>query len=98
VVPQVLGAVKRAVDREPRPGRFLFAGEPLAPSPDTPDLRGYVELALESGFPEAAFLSSAASRKRWLESYIDHLLTRDARAVGEDRDPFACAATSKRSR
>ena len=131
-VPAVLGAVKRAVDREPRPGRFLLTGSvradldaatwagtgrlvrvplfgmtvaeqlgrpsvPLldrlargeeikAPS-DPPDLRGYVELAVRGGFPEAALKLSDAVRSRWIESYIDQLLTRDAAKVEGPRDP-----------
>jgi uncharacterized protein len=132
-VPEVLGAVKRAVDADPRPGRYLLtgsvraeidsptwpgtgrlvriplsgmtvreqlgtlgtlplfdrlaAGDHLATPPDTPDLRGYVELALRSGFPEAALRLSPAAGGRWLDSYVDQLLTRDAPAVEEGRDP-----------
>lgn len=132
-VPEVLGAIKRAVDADPRPGRYLLtgsvraeidsptwpgtgrvvriplygmtvreqlgtlgtpplfdrlaAGDPLATPPDTPDLRGYVELALQSGFPEAALRLSPAAGRRWLDSYVDQLLTRDAPAVEEGRDP-----------
>lgn len=98
VVPGVLGAVKRAIDGRPDPGRFLVTGsvrgdlegevwpgtgrltriplygmtireqlggsqgtpfldriagrEELRPALDTPDLRGYVELIVRSGFPE----------------------------------------------
>ena len=132
-VPEVLGAVKRAVDAEPRPGRFLLTGsvradldaptwpgtgrlvrvplygmtvaeqlgrsttEPLldrlsrgddvAVPQDAPDLRGYVELALQSGFPEAALSLSGRMRARWIESYLDQLLTRDAMHVAGPRDP-----------
>ncbi|HEX9774390.1 MAG TPA: DUF4143 domain-containing protein [Actinomycetota bacterium] len=133
VVPDVLGAVKRAVDAESRPGRFLLTGSvradldvetwpgtgrlvrvPLfgmsvaeqiggsaeaalldrladqevpAVPPDPPDLRGYVELALRSGFPAAALSLSDRTRHRWIESYIDQLLTRDAVQVEPGRDP-----------
>lgn len=133
VVPQVLGAVKRAVDREPRPGRFLLTGsvradldaelwpgtgrlvrlsmvgmtvrelllrtaakplldtlaegEPPQLPPDPPDLRDYVELALTSGFPHAALRLATGARQRWLESYLDQLLTRDAAEVAGGRDP-----------
>jgi predicted AAA+ superfamily ATPase len=132
-VPEVLGAVKRAVDAEPRPGRFLMTGsvradldaptwpgtgrlvrvplygmtvaerlgqsttEPLldrlsrgddlAMPRDAPDLRGYVELALQSGFPEAALSLSGRTRARWIESYLDQLLTRDAMHLNRPRDP-----------
>lgn len=132
VVPGVLGAVKRAVDARPDPGRFIVAGSvrgdldgevwpgtgrltriPLfgmtvreqlglesfvpffdrvltgdvEPARDTPDLRGYVELLLRSGFPEPALRLGVAARRRWLESYVDHLLTRDAEQVEGGRDP-----------
>jgi hypothetical protein len=133
VVPGVLGAVKRAIDSRPDPGRFIVtgsvrsdleaelwpgtgrltrvpmygmtlreqlggfrqpafldriaSGDELQPAPDTPDLRGYVELILRSGFPEAALRLSEAARHRWLESYIDQLLTRDVEQLGAGRDP-----------
>lgn len=131
-VPGALGAVKRAVDRDPRPGRFLITGSvrsdlvgdswpgtgritriallPMAvrerlgrdlrdsffdraeagaafevPS-DPPDLRGYVELALTGGFPPAMDLDDR-NRARWLESYVDQLVTRDAASFTTHRDP-----------
>jgi len=133
VVPGVLGAVKRAVDARPDPGRFIItgsvradltsdlwpgtgrltrvplfgmtvreqmgadgfkplldrvaAGEALLAAADTPDLRGYVDLALRGGFPEPALGMADAARERWLESYLEHLLTRDAEQVDGGRDP-----------
>ncbi len=134
VVPGVLGAVKRAVDADPRAGRFLItgsvrgdldgelwpgtgrltrvpmfgmtvreqaghggggfpfldrvvAGADLLPAADTPDLRGYVELALRGGFPEPALRLGETARRAWLESYVEHLLTRDAEQVEGGRDP-----------
>jgi uncharacterized protein len=132
-VPDVLGAVKRAVDRESRPGRFLLtgsvradldaqtwpgtgrvvrlamhpmtvaeqrglrpprslfdrlaAGETLPTPEEAPDLPGYVELALRSGFPEVALARSHSARQRWLESYVDQIVTRDAQLVDGPRDP-----------
>jgi predicted AAA+ superfamily ATPase len=140
-VPSVLGAVKRAVDADPHPGRFIVAGsvraDPLAegwpgtgrlvridmtglsvretrgdidgPSfvdrvagagtgtgdpgarlhvpPDPPDLRGYVELSLRSGFPEPALRLPERARRLWLDSYVEQLLTRDVEALGPTRDP-----------
>ena len=121
-VPGVLGAVKRAVDADRSPGRYLLAGsvradlqettwpgtgrvirvrmypltiaeqmgrttrslvdrlvagETLAPAPDPPDLRGYVELALAGGFPEATLGVPERTRRIWLESYIEEILTHD---------------------
>lgn len=133
VVPDVLGAVKRSVDANPRPGRYLLTGSiraeletdtwpgtgrlvrvtmfgmttretlgrlgsaplidrlteghDLALPPDPPDLRGYVEIALSSGFPEPALGLSEDPRRRWLESYTDQLVTRDAALVERGRDP-----------
>jgi predicted AAA+ superfamily ATPase len=131
--PEVLGAVKRAVDQDPRPGRFILTGsvradldaptwpgtgrlvrvplfgmtvaelrgrpqtvplvdrlargDELAVPSEPPDLRGYVDLALRSGFPEAALSLSGRTRARWVESYLDQLLTRDAMNVAGPRDP-----------
>jgi hypothetical protein len=132
VVPAVLGAVKRAVDSDRRPGRFLLTGsvradidaetwpatgrvvrvdmypltvaeqvgsgtrpladrlidgEELLPTGEPPDLRGYVELALRGGFPEVALGMSGRARERWLDSYVDQLLTRDALNLESGRDP-----------
>jgi hypothetical protein len=133
LVPGVLGAIKRAVDAQPTPGRFLVTGsvrgdlegelwpgtgrltrvplfgmsireqignlgaspfldrvargEELPPAANTPDLRGYVDLLLRSGFPEPALTLSAAARERWLESYVEHLITRDAEQIDGGRDP-----------
>jgi len=132
-VPSVLGAVKRAVDEAPRPGRFLLTGsvradlgaavwpgtgrvvrvpmygmavrelrgtveEPSlldrlaggglpAPPVDPPDVRGYVELALKSGFPDPAVRMTPRGRTRWLEGYVEQLLTRDATDLEPRRDP-----------
>ena len=131
-VPEVLGAVKRAVDVDGRPGRFLLtgsvraaldaatwpgtgrvvrvamypltvgerlarpvrplvdrvaAGEELFPATDTPDLRGYIDLALRGGFPEASLDLTERARAWWLEGYVDQLLTRDALTVDRGRDP-----------
>ena len=136
VVPSVLGAVKRAVDEESRPGRFLLTGSvradieaetwpgtgrlvrvamsglvarevhgnvraaglldrvvsagptaALGPPPDAPDLRGYIELALAGSFPEPALHLQTQARRRWLDGYLDQLLTRDVAQVSGERDP-----------
>lgn len=132
-VPSVLGAVKRAVDRDPRPNRFVLTGSvradleaatwpgtgrivrvpmygmtvrelagkaegpslldrlasggPLRVPDDSPDLRGYVELALRGGFPDPALSTSESVRARWLEGYVEQLLTRDAAGIDSRRDP-----------
>ncbi len=133
VVPEVLGALKRSIDADPRPGRYLVTGSvradleaatwpgtgrlvrvPLYPLTvgeqagrphgpplvdrlatgaeitvprDTPDLRGYVDLALRGGFPEASLRLSPRARQHWFDSYVDQLLTRDVDLVDAGRDP-----------
>ena len=135
MAPQVLGAVKRAVDGDPRPGRFILTGsaatdlttagwpatgrvvrvrllgltvrevagnttgEPFLSKllrnaidevrlpREVPDLKGYVELALQGGFPEVVLQASARLRTAWLASYVDHLVSRDVSMPGQRRDP-----------
>ena len=133
VVPGVLGAVKRAVDSRPDPGRFIVtgsvrgdleselwpgtgrltrvamfgmtireqigrpdarpfldrivAGDVLQSTAGLPDLREYVEAIVRSGFPEPALRLTGEAQQRWLESYVDQLLTRDANEVATGRDP-----------
>jgi predicted AAA+ superfamily ATPase len=136
VVPSVLGALKRAVDDDPRPGRFLLTGsvradieadtwpgtgrlvrvamsglvvrevignigqpglferivaegvEAAARIPtDTPDVKGYIEMALAGSFPSPALHLQGPARRRWLDGYLDQILTRDAAQVAGDRDP-----------
>ena len=53
---------------------------------DVPDIVGYVDLLLTSGFPEAIARSSVRTRSLWLESYVDHIVGRDIDLVGEVRD------------
>jgi predicted AAA+ superfamily ATPase len=133
-VPEVLGAVKRAVDDDSRPGRFLLTGsvradldaqtwpgtgrlirlslhslnereiaagtsernpidvlaqgDPMAlgqPDP-APDLPGYIGLALRGGFPDATLRLDGRDRDRWLESYLNQIITRDAVELS-GRDP-----------
>lgn len=133
-VPEVLGAVKRAVDNDRRPGRFVLtssvradlesetwpgtgplvrlpmyvlnqrelhsyvvvpnpidviatgAAESLVVDGPAPTLPEYVEMALRGGFPEAAIALEGRGRQRWLASYVEQLITRDA-AERFSRDP-----------
>ena len=135
LVPEVLGAVKRAVDDDPRPGRFVLTGSSQADLSTTGwpatgrlvrltmypligrerhgdptssslidrlladggdpfetgisrwDLQDYLMDALSSGWPEVLRLSNERARDRWLTSYIDHLVTREAPSLGVARDP-----------
>ncbi len=127
-VPDVLGAVRRAVEAAPHANRFfvtgsvraelqhevwpatgrlvhvamypmtvgeqlgrpsrpffdrIAAGEELSIPAECPDLRGYVELALRSGFPDAALHLTGGARRAWLESYIEDLLTHDVAQLEE---------------
>ena len=56
-------------------------GEELTVPAECPDLRGYVELALRSGFPDAALSLTGDARRAWLESYIEDLLTHDVSSL-----------------
>lgn len=83
--------VREVLERPTRPA-FLDrlaeeGGDGLTVPAETPDLRGYVELALRSGFPEPALRLSKEARQRWVESYVDQLVTRDAELVDGGRDP-----------
>ena len=137
-VPQVLGAVKRAVDADPKAGQFILTGsvraelsnemwagtgrvvrmsmyglterevtgslDPSAPAfverlatsgisglrlPDAvPAIDDYLARAVRGGFPEAVFrLTDERARRLWMRSYLDDLITRDAAAVGQAKDP-----------
>lgn len=133
-VPEVLGAVKRAVDDDPRPRRFLLTGsveadltqrtwpgtgrivrivlhglterelgrtggvglievatagdiDRLRLLPNIPDIDGYVERAMRSGFPEAALRLGPLGRQEWLDAYVEHVVSRDVRVAGQVRDP-----------
>jgi len=65
----------------------VVQGQELQPATDSPDLRGYVEVILRSGFPEPALRLADATRQRWLDSYVEQLLTRDVDQIDGGRDP-----------
>ena len=52
-----------------------------------PDTNEYLEMALLSGFPQCFKRATERSRNAWLNSYIDHLVTRDVELLGEVRQP-----------
>ncbi len=70
-----------------RPAFFdkLAAGEPLSVPLDTPNLRGYLELALASGFPLIALRLDGRARRIALEGYLDSLLTHDVEQLDRER-------------
>ncbi|MGQ0715941.1 MAG: ATP-binding protein [Pseudonocardiales bacterium] len=135
LVPSVLGAVKRAVDAAPRPGRFIVTGSvrgrldsPTWPGTgrlievdigaltmreiiggelrrapfllriasdgiaglrapaEPPDLRDYIELTLQGGFPDLLGRTERG-RMLWSRSYLDQLFTRDIDQLDGRRDP-----------
>lgn len=51
-------------------------------------LTDYVRRSLRSGFPEPALTLAENARSRWLTSYVDQLVTRDAEGVDSGRDPL----------
>ena len=63
----------------------VAGGEALTVPADSPDLRGYVELALRSGFPMPALQLSGLARQVWLESYLADLLSHDVEQLEEPR-------------
>jgi uncharacterized protein len=50
-------------------------------------IRDDVRRALRSGFPEAALELDRRASLRWLSSYVDQVVTRDADGVDGGRDP-----------
>jgi predicted AAA+ superfamily ATPase len=53
---------------------------------EAPDALGYVELALRSGFPEAALRVPDRSRAAWNDSYVSHLVHLDVFLAGVTPD------------
>ena len=69
--------------------RFAAGGiDAISLPADLPSIDGYVELALRGGFPEVVWRDrTALQRGVWLQSYIDDLVTRDARVLDAAKDP-----------
>ena len=65
----------------------IIAGDPPKSYRSQEEVRGYIRRALRSGFPEPALMTTERGRARWLSSYVDHLVTRDAQAIAPGRDP-----------
>jgi predicted AAA+ superfamily ATPase len=69
----------------------IAGGCELGVPADCPDLRGYVELALRSGFPDPALRLTGRARTAWLDSYLEDLLAHDVEQLEESptrrRDP-----------
>jgi hypothetical protein len=129
--PDVLWAVKRAVDAKPSSaaryiitgsarddlhtrqwpltGRVLATrlwpltgrerfGDPTAPSlfdrwdgehrftlpPEPPDILGYIDIALDGGFPGALAASAAGTRDDWMRAYVDISVNRDLAELSDE--------------
>ena len=61
--------ISRWFEGDPGPGRL-----PLT----VPDLRDYIAMALQGGFPEVALRVPQRLRSRWLGGYVDQVIGRDA--------------------
>ncbi len=49
----------------------------LKPPSNPPDLRGYIDAILQSGFPEVSMRLTESGRLQWLTSYMEQVFTRD---------------------
>lgn len=65
----------------------VLAGDTPSRHRSSETVRDYVDRALRSGFPEPALMTTERGRSRWLTSYVDQLVTRDAQTVSPGRDP-----------
>ncbi len=64
----------------------LSGGHNVVLPAETPDLPGYVELALMGGFPEPALSLGQSARARWHAGYVEQLLGRDIASLGAAAD------------
>jgi uncharacterized protein len=60
--------------------------ELVGPS-DPPDIGGYIDMAIEGGFPALHGRGSQRYRNEWLSGYVDQSVRRDTQLVGSIRDP-----------
>ncbi len=69
--------------------RFADSGiDDLRLPTQIPDIDGYLDRALRGGFPEIVYRGlTGAQRDIWLQSYVDDLVTRDARTADVNKDP-----------
>lgn len=70
--------------------RWDDPGERFTVPSDPPDLRRYIEIAADSGFPEALTVPSDRQRRRWLRAYGDEIAHSDlhglANSTGRRKD------------
>ena len=51
-------------------------------------LNDYLDLALRGGYPDSVLAPSDTARRRWLRTYIDQVVSRDAELIDSGRDPL----------
>lgn len=86
-VPELMGALRRAVDEDPRPGRFLLTGTARARrGSDAWSGIGRVINVTLHGLSVRETIGGPA-RQAWLDTCVDQLVTRDAEALDGARDP-----------
>ena len=86
----MFGLFERELERRIDGVRWLtrvLAGDDFASHRSTDKVRDYLERALRSGFPEPALRLTGPHRQRWLASYVEQIVTRDAALVEQRRDP-----------
>jgi len=93
----VFGLTQREILRAPGPtfvDTLLSDPMSLAQTPDSSwTVFDYVDVAAVGGFPDLVLRRpDADTRNRWLESYLQELLTNDVKLVGSDPDPHKFAA------
>ncbi len=86
---QMFGLMEREIESITGRSWFerLISGESISPVRTELDLGNYIERALRSGFPEPALSFDERGRSRWLASYVDQLVNRDALDIEAGRDP-----------
>jgi uncharacterized protein len=78
--------VEKRAGQESWLNQLIFADNP-GQHRSVEALRSYVRRALRSGFPEAVLHGTDRGRTRWLASYVDQIVTRDAASIAPGRDP-----------
>ncbi|MCO5314911.1 MAG: DUF4143 domain-containing protein [Solirubrobacterales bacterium] len=62
----------------------IARGHPISLPAHIPDLRGYIDLALASGYPVPAMHLTGRSHETWLEDYVESLINRDLEQFGAE--------------
>jgi predicted AAA+ superfamily ATPase len=92
---EIFGLTERELTGQVNPNQPAFLDilargaleELTVPSP-APNIDDYLHRAVRGGFPEVAYRQrSERARGRWLTSYLDDLVTRDAAALDTHKDP-----------